>query len=67
MRKVLAIIGGILGLLFSILDSVVNYSDTALLDEYGMSIISWQFFIEKMVVYIIIGGIRMVHRFKLIN
>lgn len=41
MRKVFTIVGGVLGLLFSILDSIVNYSDTALLDEYGMSIISW--------------------------
>ncbi|WP_028069674.1 hypothetical protein [Sphingobacterium thalpophilum] len=56
MKKVLTIVGGSIGLLFSILDSVVSYSDTAPIDEYGISIISWQFFIKKMVVYILIGG-----------
>lgn len=55
MRKVLTILGGVLGLLFSILDSVVGYSDTASLDEFGMGIISWRFFIEKTIVYIVIG------------
>lgn len=56
MKKVSTIVGGSIGLLFSILDSVVSYSDTAPIDEYGISIISWQFFIKKMVVYILIGG-----------
>lgn len=40
MRKVLTIVGGVLGLLFSILDSVISYSDTAPLGEYGMGIFS---------------------------
>ncbi len=57
MKKVLIIIGGSLGLLFSIWDSVVSYSDTASLNEYGISIISWQFFIKKILVYILIGGV----------
>ncbi len=56
MKKVSTIVGGSIGLLFSILDSVVSYSDTAPIDEYGISIISWQFFIKKMLVYILIGG-----------
>ncbi|WP_282636805.1 hypothetical protein [Sphingobacterium thalpophilum] len=56
MKKVLTIVGGSIGLLFSILDSVVSYSDTAPIDEYGISIISWQFFIKKILVYILIGG-----------
>lgn len=56
MKKVSTIVGGSIGLLFAILDSVVSYSDTAPIDEYGISIISWQFFIKKMLVYILIGG-----------
>jgi len=56
MKKVLTIVGGSIGLLFSILDSVVSYSDTAPIGEYGISIISWQFFIKKILVYILIGG-----------
>lgn len=56
MKKVSTIVGGSIGLLFSILDSVVSYSDTAPIDEYGISIISWQFIIKKMLVYILIGG-----------
>ncbi|WP_343539573.1 hypothetical protein [Sphingobacterium thalpophilum] len=56
MKKVSTIVGGSIGLLFSILDSVVSYSDTAPIDEYGISIISWQFFIKKILVYILIGG-----------
>ncbi|MGB3063500.1 hypothetical protein [Sphingobacterium thalpophilum] len=56
MKKVSTIVGGGIGLLFSILDSVVSYSDTAPIDEYGISIISWQFFIKKILVYILIGG-----------
>ncbi len=56
MKKALTTVGGGIGLLFSILDSVVSYSDTAPIDEYGMSIISWQFFIKKILVYILIGG-----------
>ncbi|MPS65592.1 hypothetical protein [Chryseobacterium sp.] len=55
MKKILTIIGGVLGLLFSIWDSVVSYSDTAPLEEYGISIVSWQFFIKKTLVYILIG------------
>ena len=55
MKRVLTIVGGVLGFLFSILDSVVSYSDTAPLYESGMSIISWQFFIKKTIVYIVIG------------
>lgn len=55
-KKYLLIISGLLGILFSLFESCVSYSDTALLDDnFGIEIISWDFFIIKTLIYMLIG------------
>ncbi|KUJ60514.1 hypothetical protein AR687_17225 [Flavobacteriaceae bacterium CRH] len=55
-KKYLLIIGGLLGILFSVYDSSVSYSGTAPLDDdFGIEIISWNFFLMKTLVYVLIG------------
>lgn len=58
MKKILLIIGVLVGILFSLWDSMVNYADTAPInDEMGIEIISWPFFIKKTLIYMVIGGL----------
>lgn len=58
MKKILALIGAIIGVLFSIWDAMVNNADTAPPDqEFGISIVSWPFFITKTIAYLLIGAI----------
>lgn len=58
MKRLLALLGGVIGLLFSIWDTMVNAADTAPLDhEFGISIVSWPFFITKTIVYLFIGAV----------
>jgi cell division protein FtsX len=58
MKKVLIITGCIVGILFSIWDSMMNYADGAPLNnEFGIEIISWHFFLKKTFIYILIGFI----------
>ena len=56
-KKILAITGVLAGILFSLWDSMVNYADTAPIDdEIGIEIISWPFFITKILLYMALGG-----------
>jgi hypothetical protein len=58
MNKVLIITGCVLGVLFSIWDSMMNYADSAPIDnEFGIEIISGQFFTKKTLMYMLIGFI----------
>lgn len=58
MKRLLALLGGLIGLLFSIWDTMVNEADTAPLGhEFGITISSWPFFITKTVVYLLIGTV----------
>lgn len=58
MKKVLIITGCIIEILLSISDSMMNYADTAPLNnELGIEIISWQIFFKKAYIYILIGFI----------
>lgn len=58
MKRLLALLGGLVGLLFSIWDTMVNEADTApLAQELGITISSWPFFITKTVVYLLIGAV----------
>ncbi|OWP83509.1 hypothetical protein BWK59_10160 [Flavobacterium davisii] len=46
------------GLIFCLFDGMMSHSDTAPLDnEFGIEIISWPFFISKMIIYTLIGGL----------
>lgn len=57
-RKVFVLTGIFLGFIFCLVDGMVNYADTASLDnEIGIEIISWPFFISKMIIYTLIGGL----------
>jgi hypothetical protein len=57
-RKVLVLIGFFLGFIFCLIDGMVSYSDTASLDnEFGLEIISWPFFISKVLIYSATGGL----------
>jgi hypothetical protein len=50
--------GIFLGVLLCIVDSIIAFSDTAPLDdEFGIEIISWPFFISKILIYSTIGGL----------
>ena len=54
----LVITGVLAGILFSLWDSMVNYADTAPIDdEIGIEIISWPFFITKILLYMALGGV----------
>lgn len=58
MNKIFVFIGIFLGALLSIVDSMIAFSDTASLDnEFGLEIISWPFFISKVLIYSTIGGL----------
>jgi hypothetical protein len=58
MNKIFVFIGIFLGALLSIVDSMIAFSDTASLDnEFGLEIISWPFFISKVLIYSAIGGL----------
>lgn len=58
MKRLLVLLGGVIGLLFSIWDAMVNAADTAPLDnEFGISIVSWPFFITKTTVYLLTGAV----------
>ena len=57
MKRLLALLGGIIGLLFSIWDTMINGADTAPLEsEFGITIVSWPFFITKTIAYLLIGA-----------
>lgn len=50
-------IGLILGTIFCLIDDVISYSETASIDEeIGIQIISWPFFLIKILVYSAIGA-----------
>lgn len=58
MKKISGLTGGVLGILFALWDAMVNTADTASLDqEFSISIVSWPFFIEKILIYILIGAV----------
>lgn len=58
MKNTLIFIGVFLGIILCILEGIVKYSDTAPLDqELGIEIISWKFFILKLIIYSLISGI----------
>lgn len=58
MRLVFIIIGGIAGVLFSLWDAMVSYSDTASIDDqFGLAIISWPFFLIKTLIYLSMGSV----------
>lgn len=58
MKKILIIVGVIVGLLISLIDSTISYSDTASLDnEMGIEIISPLHFIFKTLIYGLIGAV----------
>lgn len=45
-----------MGVLFSLLDAMVGYADTAPVDDsFGFEIISWDKFIFKTIIYAVIG------------
>ncbi|MCJ8153611.1 hypothetical protein MKJ01_07520 [Chryseobacterium sp. SSA4.19] len=58
MKKILLITGVLIGIFFSLWDSMTSYADTAPIDdEIGIEIISWPFFIKKTIIYMVIGGL----------
>lgn len=58
MKRLLALLGGIIGLLFSIWDAMVSGADTAPLErEFVITIVSWPFFITKTIIYLLIGAV----------
>ncbi|GEM_PF-884826 len=58
MKKILGVAGGVLGVLFAIWDTLINSAETAAPDqEWSISIVSWPFFIGKVLVYLLIGTV----------
>lgn len=58
MKKTLIIIGGIIGFLYSLIEPIVSYSETAPLDdEIGFEISSWRVFILESLLCISIGSL----------
>lgn len=58
MKKVLGLAGGAIGVLFGIWDTMVSSAETAAPDqEWSFSIISWPFFIVKVLVYLLMGTV----------
>ncbi|MGQ7856995.1 hypothetical protein ACUN24_22380 [Pedobacter sp. WC2501] len=56
MKKAI-LIGAIAGILFSIWDTLLSYSDSAPIDvEPGLEIISWSVVVKTMI-YMLIGGV----------
>ena len=56
MKKILIITGGVIGFLYSLIDPIVSYSDTAPLDdEIGFEIVSWKVFILQSLLCISVG------------
>lgn len=52
------IIGTIIGLIISIVEAMVSYSDTAQLDDdFGIEIISRKFLILKIIIYSFLGWV----------
>lgn len=50
------ILGVIIGLTLAISDAMISYADTAPIeDEIGFEIISWDKFIFKTIIYVVIG------------
>ncbi|MBP4136749.1 hypothetical protein [Flavobacterium geliluteum] len=55
-KTLIIIIGGVIGFLYSLIDSVVSYADTAPLDdEIGFEIASWKVFILESLLCISVG------------
>ncbi|WP_136668424.1 hypothetical protein [Flavobacterium sp. H122] len=55
-RNIIGILGSTMGLVFSIFDAMMSYADTAPIeDNLGIEIISWDKFILKTLIYMIIG------------
>jgi hypothetical protein len=68
MRNILVFAGILLGVILCILEGIISYSDTSTLDqEFGIEIISWNFFFLKIIIYSIIGSIVGYLIFKIIN
>jgi len=58
MKKASMIIGGLIGLFYSLIEPLIRYSDTAPLDdEIGFDIPSWNVFIIESISYICIGAL----------
>lgn len=56
MKKSLLLISGLIGILFSLFDAMASYADTAPIDiDLGIEIISWDKFILKNLLYMMIG------------
>lgn len=56
MKKAM-LIGVIIGILFSIWDTLVSYADSAPIDvEPGIAIVSWSI-VAKTIIYMFIGGV----------
>ncbi|MBL7706730.1 MAG: hypothetical protein JNM21_14385 [Taibaiella sp.] len=58
MKRLLTLLGGGTGLLYAIWDTMINGADTAPLEhEFVITIVSWPFFITKIIVYLLIGAV----------
>ena len=58
MKNILTFVGILLGIVLCLLEGIINHSDTASIDnDFGIEIISWKFFILKLILYSILGGI----------
>ncbi|MFD1244601.1 hypothetical protein [Paralysiella testudinis] len=57
MKKISIIIGCILGIIYSLIEPIVRYADTAPLDAgFGLDIPSWNIFIVQSFISICIGA-----------
>lgn len=47
---------GLIGILYSLFDAMLSYADTAAIDDnFGIEILSWDKFIFKTIIYMVIG------------
>jgi hypothetical protein len=55
-KNLISIIGVMLGLFLSLLEAMIQYADTAPIeDDIGFEILSWDKFIFKTIIYVLIG------------